>query len=100
MTWMCCAVTQHQNCPVLVASVDNSNKATCSLGRQLQRLYGDCGPEVAVINSFVFYSQNFCLFKLIFFCLSLLAAIVSPCLSMFCLAWVYSVHILTVLLTM
>lgn len=34
MMWMCCALTQHQNCLVLVASVDNSDKTTCRLGQQ------------------------------------------------------------------
>ena len=62
----------------------------------MQKLYGDCGLVVAVVNAFVFYSQNFCLFKLIFFCLSLLAAVLSLCLSiLYHLVWVYSVHILT-----
>lgn len=50
---------------------------------------------IAVINAHVFFCQNFCLFKSILFCLSLLSAFLSLCFSILYIVWVCSVHILT-----
>lgn len=47
--------------------------STCSLDRSVKVIWRL--QSVAVINALVFYSQNFCLFELMFFCFSLLAVI-------------------------